>query len=154
MNIKIVTLDPKKLIGISWSGPYSQMQNIPKLFQEFEARLEEIQQKTEETAFICPFHDRKTDFTYYVTIEVESFDPIPPDMVGIELPEQKYIKGIHEGPENEVQNTYYKLFDWMKQNGYSKDYRSLSIEIYHEDDEEINKSSENRKFEIYIPVNE
>jgi len=152
MKFKVVTMGPKKLVGISWSGPYSQIEDIPKLFQEFEARIDEIPKESKESSFICPFHDRKTEFTYYVTIEVERLDFVPPGMVSIELPHQKYIKGIHEGSQNEVQNTYNKLFDWMKQNGYSKDDRSLSIEIYHEEDEEMNKSIENRKFEIYIPV--
>lgn len=89
VNVTIVSWRPKKLSSISWFGPYNKMHNILKLFQQFEARVDEIRPKTEEDmAFICPFHDRKTDFTYYVTVEVENFEHVPNGMVGVELPEQ------------------------------------------------------------------
>jgi hypothetical protein len=41
---------------------------------------------------------------------------------------------------------------WLRENGYEKDYSALSLEIYHEEDEEVNRSENKRKFDMYVPV--
>jgi hypothetical protein len=35
---------------------------------------------------------------------------------------------------------------------YSQGYSALSLEIYHEEDEEVNRSENKRKFDMYVPV--
>jgi AraC family transcriptional regulator len=44
------------------------------------------------------------------------------------------------------------IFRWLRENGYEKDYSALSLEVYHEEDEEINRSENKRKFDMYVPV--
>jgi AraC family transcriptional regulator len=65
------------------------------------ARDNEIVNQIGKT-YICPFHDRKTDFTYYVTVEVDSFDHVPERMVSLELPEQKYAFATFHGPAKKL----------------------------------------------------
>jgi AraC family transcriptional regulator len=151
MDIQIVMKQPLKLIGIGWTGPYSQVNEIPQLFARFAARENEIVNQIGNT-YICPFHDRKTDFTYYVTVAVDSFDHVPEGMVSLELPEQKYAFASYHGPEKQVEKAYINIFRWLRENGYEKDYSALSLEIYHEEDEEVNRSDNERKFDIYVPV--
>jgi predicted transcriptional regulator YdeE len=42
MDIQIVTMSSLKIIGMGWTGPYSQGYEIPKLFDQFAAREKEI----------------------------------------------------------------------------------------------------------------
>lgn len=35
---------------------------------------------------------------------------------------------------------------------YSQGYSALSLEIYHEEDEGVNRSENKRKFDMYVPV--
>jgi predicted transcriptional regulator YdeE len=151
MDIQIVIMPPLKVIGMGWTGPYSQGYEIPKLFDQFAAREKEIVNQ-KDNKYICPFHDRKTDFTYYVTVEVDSFDHVPEGMVSLELPEQKYAFASYHGPAKEVEQAYINIFNWLRENGYEKDYSALSLEIYHEEDEEVNRSENKRKFDMYVPV--
>ncbi|KIO64196.1 hypothetical protein B4064_2811 [Caldibacillus thermoamylovorans] len=152
MEIKVIKEEPKILIGISWSGSFSQSYMIPSLFEDFEKRIEEISNKVKEEAIICPFHDRKTDFTYYVTHEVTHIEHIPNGMISLQLPEQKYVKAAHNGKTEDIDNTYIKIFNWMNQNHLKKDYQSLSIEKYLKKDEAINRAKDYKKFEIYVPI--
>ncbi|EIJ78054.1 hypothetical protein PB1_10849 [Bacillus methanolicus PB1] len=52
-----------KVTGIAWNGSYSQMNMIPALFDQMEARIGEVLQKTNEPFLIAPFHSRETEFT-------------------------------------------------------------------------------------------
>jgi AraC family transcriptional regulator len=151
MEIQVVTLQPKKVVGIGWTGPYSELHHIPKLFDELAGREQDIQ-KRKGTSYICPFHDRKTDFTYYVTVEVEAFDHVPEGMVALDLPAQTYASTTFHGHAKDVQEAYVTVFRWMEEQGYKKDYHALSLEIYHEEDEEINRSEDERKFDLYVPL--
>lgn len=42
MDIQIVTMSSLKIIGVGWTGLYSQGYEIPKLFDQFAAREKEI----------------------------------------------------------------------------------------------------------------
>jgi hypothetical protein len=41
---------------------------------------------------------------------------------------------------------------WLRENGDEKDYSALGLEIYHEEDEEVNCPENKRKFDMYVPV--
>jgi AraC family transcriptional regulator len=151
MDIQVIEKEEMKVIGISWSGNYSQFKEIPQLFAVMEERLDEIAYKTEEPVLVAPFHSRETDFTYYVTKPVEKIAAIPDGMVAFTIPSKNYCVATHSGRPEEVENTYLQMFSWMKEYGYDQDHQALSLEIYREEHKQLNSSGD-LHFEIYLPI--
>jgi AraC family transcriptional regulator len=152
MSIQVIEKEEMKVVGISWNGTYSQISNLPRLFQEMVNRLEEVSYQTKEPVLIAPFHSRETEFTYYVTTPVEKIDEIPEGMVGFTIPSKNYVFATHKGrQEEEVENTYQQIYAWMKEYGYEQDTNALSIEVYKEEHKHLYASGE-LHFDIYLPV--
>ena len=151
LGIQVVKKEELKVVGICWNGTYLQTETIPGLFSEMERRLNEISYKTADPVIIAPFHSRETEFTYYVTTPVEQIHQVPNGMVGFTIPRKNYVVTSHFGPADEVEDTYQRLFTWMKEYGYEQDHQALSLEIYqqHSHGQDLSK---NLLFEIYIPV--
>jgi AraC family transcriptional regulator len=151
MDIQVVEKEEIKVVGISWNGTYSQTSTIPKLFEEMEARLEEVAYQTNESVLIAPFHSRETEITFYVTTPVERIENIPEGMVGFTIPSKNYVFATHRGRPEEIENTYLQILAWMREYGYEQDLQALSIEIYNEEDKQLNSSGD-LHYEIYLPV--
>jgi AraC family transcriptional regulator len=154
LNIQVIEKGDMKVIGLAWNGSYSQINMIPALFDQMEARIGEVLHKTNEPVFIAPFHSRETEFTYYVTTPVEKIEDIPDGMVGFIIPGKKYVFATHYGAPDKVQNTYLRMFSWMKEHGYEQDYHALSMEVYKDEHKDINASGEKLCFDIYLPLKE
>lgn len=139
------------VVGICWNGSYFKTGGIPFLFIEIERLLDHIPYKINEGTIITPFHNRETEFTYYVTTEVEKIGELPEGLVGFTIPGKNYVCTTHIGKADEVETTYNHLFKWMDDYGYEQDYKALSLEIYQKDN---NKPIDNGElyFDIYIPV--
>ncbi|MFP5106042.1 GyrI-like domain-containing protein [Neobacillus sp. C211] len=151
MSIQVIEKEEMKVVGISWNGTYSQINTLPRLFQEMVNRLEEVSYQTKEPVLIAPFHSRETEFTYYVTTPVEKIDEIPDGMVGFTIPSKNYVFATHKGKQEEVENTYQQIYAWMKEYGYEQDHNALSIEVYKEEHKHLYTSGE-LHFDIYLPV--
>lgn len=152
MNIQVVKKEEIKVIGLAVNSSYSQISNIPILFDQMEERMGEILYKTKESIFIAPFHSRETEFTYYVTVPVEKIENIPNGMIGFVIPSKKYIFATHNGGPSEVENTYLQMFSWMKEHEYEQDYHALSLEIYKNEHSTINSFGDKLQFDIYLPL--
>lgn len=151
LGIQVVEKEEMKVVGLSWTGTYSQVNTIPSLFIKMEERLGEVGNKTDEPIFIAPFHSRETEFTYYVTKPVERIDDVPDGMVGFTIPSKNYVFTIHKGKQEEVEHTYERLYTWMKEYGYEQDHQALSLEIYKEVDP-IQYAAGDLYIEIYLPI--
>lgn len=151
MSIQVVEKEEMKVVGISWNGTYSQINTLPNLFKEMINRLEEISYQTKEPVLIAPFHSRETELTYYVTAPVEKIEEIPEGMVGFTIPSKNYVFATHIGSQEEVEDTYKKIYSWMGEYGYEQDHNALSIEVYKEEHDHLNSTGE-LHFDIYLPV--
>jgi predicted transcriptional regulator YdeE len=149
LEIQVLEKEEIKVIGISRSGTYSQMYNIPDLFNEMKERLEEVPNQTNEAILIAPFHSRETEFTYYVTTPVEKVENVPDGMVGFTIPSKNYVYSSYKGSLEELENTYQQMLVWMQEYGYELDERALSLKVLNEN--ELN-SEGSMNFELYLPV--
>ncbi len=153
MEPTIVSKESMNLIGVDWSGPYTQRE-IPELWKVFVERVGEIGGRINQSEYVCPSHGRKTDFTYYITVQVASLEAIPAGMKGIIIPAQTYVKITHRGPMEQVGETYDRLFRWMAESGYQPNREELWLEVY--DDryrsaiDDPNRAE--NEYEIYMPV--
>jgi AraC family transcriptional regulator len=151
MDIQVIEKKEMKVVGISWSGNYTQFNEIPQLFNVLEERLDEISHQTNDPVLVAPFHSRETEFTYYVTKPVEQIDEVPKGMVAFTIPSKNYVCTTHVGKPEDVESTYQQLFSWMKDYGYDQDHQALSLEIYKEEHKHLNTTG-NLHFEIYLPI--
>ncbi|WP_064091408.1 GyrI-like domain-containing protein [Rossellomorea aquimaris] len=152
MDITIKTLEDKLLVGMAWTGPYGRGSEIPLLFARFQEMIPTIQHLSGDACILAPFHDRATDFTYYCTVEVDRVEHLHPDLVELSLPAGEYAHSLYDGNSSEVEQAYFSIFNWIKENGYEKDYSRLSVEKYLEQDREINQTQEKRKLELFVPI--
>ncbi|MFP7296519.1 GyrI-like domain-containing protein [Neobacillus niacini] len=149
MEIQVLEKEEINVIGISGSGTYSQMHNIPDLFDEMKVRLEEVPNQTQDAVLITPFHSRETEFTFYVTTPVEKVENVPDGMVGFTIPRKNYVYSSYKGSLEELENTYRKMLVWMEEYGYDLDDHALSLKVFKEN----NSGGEGgADFELYLPV--
>ncbi|MEW9051447.1 MAG: GyrI-like domain-containing protein [Neobacillus sp.] len=151
MGIKVIEKPEMKVVGISWNGPYSELNEITKLFNAMESRLNEVSFQTGESIMVAPLHIRETELTYYVTAPVDRIENIPEGMVGFSIPQKNYVFATHVGRLEEVENTYSRIFEWMKDYGYELDEQALSLQIYKPEHKEENAAGK-LHFEILLPV--
>lgn len=51
-------------------------ENMDQVEYTFYSKVGEVQSRS-NARFTCPSHDRQTDFTYYIGVEVRNFDSVP-----------------------------------------------------------------------------
>ncbi|MBM7652963.1 GyrI-like domain-containing protein [Neobacillus cucumis] len=151
MGIKVIEKEEIKVVGIPWTGTYSELETIPSLFNKMEKRIKEVACLSNEPVVIAPFHGRETELTYYVTKPVEKIENVPEGMVGFSIPRKNYVYTTHNGSMEEIENTYRRLFTWMEEYGFEQDHQALGLEIFKEEHKQQNQLGE-LHFEIYLPV--
>lgn len=153
----IVVVPQKLLIGMSFSGTFPALvAEMPKVWKAFLHRQSEISQVIDpHIRYDMSSENQKYSFfTEYIAVEVEAFAQIPAGMVGLTLPERAYARFLHEGPMDQVQQTYLNAFQWLKDHGQVLDEQALRMERY--DDRFIPSvhTPERREnaYEIYLPL--
>jgi predicted transcriptional regulator YdeE len=149
LEIQVLEKEELKVVGISWSGTYSQLNNIPELFDVMKERIDEVPNQTKDSVLIAPFHSRETELTYYVTTPVEKLEDVPEGMVGFTIPRKNYVYSSHKGSLEEVENTYREMLVWMQEYGYDLDDHALSLEIFNQTSL---KNDGSLQLELYLPV--
>jgi predicted transcriptional regulator YdeE len=148
----VIEREEMAVVGFAWNGNYSQMDQIPFLFERMKQRSGEVLYQKNPNIFIAPYHTRETELTYYVTVPVEEISMVPEGMVGFTIPEKSYVFCNHNGTAAEIEHTYRRIEAWMEEYGYEHDHQALSLEIYKSNINQIDFSDEEIKFEIYVPV--
>ncbi|WP_197259463.1 GyrI-like domain-containing protein [Paenibacillus dendritiformis] len=154
MTGSIVTKEEFKIAGMGWTGPFSAAHAIPGLWREFAERVQEIENRIHPRQFVAASHDRPTDFTYYIGVEVSDQGQLPDGMIGLTIPTQRYARFTFTGPMTQVSDFYMRCFDWIRKEGYEKNVAVLGLEIY---DQRYHPAiadpeRETNEFEIYIPL--
>lgn len=149
LDIQVLEKEEMKVVGISWSGTYSQLNTIPELFDVMKERIDEVPNQTNTSILIAPFHSRETELTYYVTTPVETLENVPEGMVGFTIPRKNYVCTSHKGSLDEIAQTYQQTLVWMQEYGYDLDDHALSLEVFKQQD--LNNDGV-IQFELYLPV--
>jgi AraC family transcriptional regulator len=154
MQGRIIRKDSFQVVGIPWTGPYTMSREIPKLWEAFLKRVHEIPHQAEPGVFVCPCHDRVTDFTCYIAVEVTRVEQVPEGMVALTVPTQTYAVFTHRGPIRNVPATYQKAWKWIERKGYRKDHSTLGLEVYNHRYIPVthDPAAPDNMYEIYIPI--
>lgn len=131
--MKVVELHEMRLVGIRIVCPGDQyVKEIPKASVELKNRLQEIRDVVKPVrlvgAFIAEDVSGEED-GYWVCVEVLDMKQVPEGMVSLVIPQQKYAVQRHQGPNDEIRNTYEKLHRWILENNHERLPRSWHLEI-------------------------
>lgn len=148
MEGKIVTISGFKAIGITYFGS-NKNGEIPKLWEAFNKRYKDIQQKNKSMLCygICDdMPDSEGRFHYTACAEVEDFDGIPEGMCTKVVPAGKYIMYTYSGSLKNLDSFYSNIFSkWIPASKYEIDFRP-QFELYD------NRYMNNGEFDIYVPI--
>lgn len=123
-NIKVKKMGELKLIGFRVICPGDQyMIEIPKAASKLNERVHEIQhlinKQVQLGAFIA--EDTTGDLDgYWVGMEVEKMEVIPPGMVSLTIPPQTYVSTFYQGTNHGIRDAYRDMHEWAEKNGYAR----------------------------------
>ncbi|MBO8162801.1 MAG: AraC family transcriptional regulator [Brevibacillus sp.] len=138
------------IIGLEHTGPYSTMDQLPKLWQDLFTRIDELTERVNEKAELGVCFDEPHEFTYIVGVEAPSTANIPEGMTARHVPEHEYLVFTHRGHISKLSETYKKIYDeWLPQSGYQRDGDAPFFELY---DERFQPDSEDSELDVYIPI--
>lgn len=131
--MKVVELHEMRLVGIRVVCPGDQyVKEIPKASVELKNRLQEIRDVVKPVrlvgAFIAEDVSGEKD-GYWVCVEVHNMKQVPEGMASLVIPQQKYAVQRHQGPNDEIRNTYENLHCWILENNHERLPRSWHLEI-------------------------
>lgn len=145
----IITQPALHLVGLTYSGPFNTLsQGVPRIANELNARRPEIPHAVDPAIrHELSQEDPNGTYTVRACLLVDTLPAtMPADMIGFTVPEQTYVRITHQGPLQEVPNTYVRAFHWIADNNLKR--RSPitchSIEIY--------SNETNNLLEILIPI--
>ncbi|URT69239.1 GyrI-like domain-containing protein [Cytobacillus firmus] len=124
-----------RLIGIRVLCPPDQyLAEIPRAIKLFTERLTEIKGAVNPDRLVGAFkveEDSPEEDGYWIGIEVKEFIGVPDGMFSLEIPPQKYASIRHNGPNDEIGNSYRELHSWIEEKGYNRLKNEWHLEIHH-----------------------
>ncbi|WP_102029256.1 GyrI-like domain-containing protein [Salirhabdus sp. Marseille-P4669] len=154
MEIEVVTKPSFQAIGLAWEGTFEQAGagEIREIMKTLQNTLHDIKQVVHPDVHLgISNHENPSSnrFKHYSVVEVEGNSEAPEGMVKIQIPTLRYVKTHHKRGDN-IQETYTKIYNWIKENGYELDTTFLT----HYEAYPMNESaySHDPEFTIMIPV--
>ena len=153
MHPQIVTIGPKKLLGICLEMSLAE-NRTGELWRGFMPRLREIETRTGTDLFSLQVYDEdyfrhfdpRREFEKWALAEVRNFSVIPDEMEPFELEGGLYAVFSHKGMGTEIFQTIFT--EWLPQSGYQLD-NLPHFEIL---GEKYKQGSPDSEEEIWIPV--
>jgi AraC family transcriptional regulator len=112
---------PMVLAGLSRVFTWSEMGEIPTLWNEFGPRIGSIPGEVGEAAYgvnMAPPAEGG-DFGYMAAVEVSDGAPAPADLTQVRLPAQRYAVFPHHGHVTELPGTIGAIMnEWLPQSGH------------------------------------
>lgn len=141
-KIEVVQLGERRYIGIAVTSPLKNVKGIGEARQLFMERKVEIQDKVDESTYVCIHFANEVLFTYIYCMEVTELQLIPDGMIGFEVPSNPYVKVRSNGEEP------YGLIDrFLSDKGMQSNQNSVSFEVF-----QFGKEESKYNAEILVPV--
>lgn len=127
MEARIIEKQAFSVVGMSLETllrDEREQRNIPKLFQTFEDRIEEVKNRSSDHSigiFIDPpNYNHETDkFRWIAGVEVLNGHDIPNGMELYTFPANTYVCTTYKGPSDTTYHAYDFLYNWINE---SQDY--------------------------------
>ncbi|TLS48452.1 hypothetical protein FE782_30405 [Paenibacillus antri] len=148
----ILDRDELKLVGFSIVESLNQVMetmSVGKLRAELANRMDEIGNRVGTGMYLLQIYPQDGHWTHDVPYrhvigyDVAGFEDIPGDMTTYTVPQGRYVKIVHQGPESQLAATY----DYI-----NKTYGVRPIDIEYWDDLDA-LETESGRIELFIPAN-
>ncbi|MCA1060457.1 GyrI-like domain-containing protein [Rossellomorea aquimaris] len=128
-----------KLVGfrILCSGE-EYVTEIPKAALRLKERAEEIQNLLDPLQQIGVFvveESSPEEDGYWIGLQVSEFGDIPAGMTNLTIPPHRYATILHQGPNDQIRNSYERLHQWISDHGYTRSTQSWNLEIYQKENQ-------------------
>jgi AraC family transcriptional regulator len=156
MEPEIMEMDEFWVIGMQNSYRTDKPNEIPRLWDQFISRIDEITDRDRSVLFgICysKLIDGAPceDFEYTASAKVLQSATPPEGMVKIHIPKNRYAVFTHRGPITKLQETVKFIWgSWIPQSKY-KLVDSPDFELY---DRRFNPETMSGELDIYVPIKE
>ncbi|MGN1402415.1 MAG: GyrI-like domain-containing protein [Bacillus sp. (in: firmicutes)] len=135
-NITIKELGELKLVGFRVLCSSDQYRvEIPKASLRLNERISEIKpivNPMEQLGAFMVENETADEDGYWVCVEVKEHKDIPPDMVTITIPAQRYAVINHKGPNYKIMDAYNDLHKWIEDNNYVRLKNKWHLERYYD----------------------
>ncbi|WP_299741251.1 GyrI-like domain-containing protein [Rossellomorea sp. y25] len=123
-NIKVKEIGGLNLVGFRVVCPGDEyIIEIPKAAAKLKERVDEIQHLVNKQIQLGAFvaEDATVDLDgYWVGMEVEKIEVIPPGMVSLTIPPQTYVSTFYQGTNHGIRDAYRDMHEWAEINGYAR----------------------------------
>ncbi|MFC7784116.1 GyrI-like domain-containing protein [Rossellomorea sp. GCM10028870] len=123
-NIKVKEIGGLNLVGFRVVCPGDEyIIEIPKAAAKLKERVDEIQHLVNKQIQLGAFvaEDATVDLDgYWVGMEVEKIEVIPPGMVSLTIPPQAYVSTFYQGTNHGIRDAYRDMHEWAEINGYAR----------------------------------
>ncbi len=153
MKPEIIFKEEFYVVGLRYFGN-NQNGEIPELWDEFNKRYDEIENKVSGGCIgLCEhvenFDPDSSKFEYVCCCEVSKTTAIPDGMVLRKVPAQKFARFVHKGPVDSLGETYDKIFGEYLPGHNLHTAVAADFEYY---GDEFESGSENSIMYVYIPI--
>ncbi|MBN8192970.1 GyrI-like domain-containing protein [Bacillus sp. NTK074B] len=134
MRSIVKELGEVRLVGFRVLCPGEKyVEEIPKAAMRLKERTEEIRNALQPSqqigAFVVEESSPEED-GYWIGLQVSEFSNIPSDMTTLTIPPHRYATILHQGPNDQIRNSYEELHKWINEKGYTRSTQSWNLEIY------------------------
>ncbi|MGM0827445.1 MAG: GyrI-like domain-containing protein [Bacillota bacterium] len=123
-DMKVKKIGELKLVGFRVECLGDQyIIEIPKAAAKLKERVDEIQHLVNKQIQLGAFvaGDTAADLDgYWVGMEVEKIEVIPPGMVSLTIPPQTYVSTFYQGTNHGIRDAYRDMHEWEDMNGYAR----------------------------------
>ncbi|MHA7963861.1 GyrI-like domain-containing protein [Paenibacillus sp. CAU 1782] len=146
-NCYIVTKPALNLIGLNYSGPYSQFPDETiRLQSEFLARKHEFNGEIKSTVVYSPYYGNEAFASYWACYETDHMEELPEGMVQFTIPEHRYA--MVASSNKRIGEAYEQLNAWMLEQGLKRHENAVCLELFYVDEHHL----EEEPVELLIPL--
>lgn len=126
--MEIVQEGPFKVVGLKVVARWEDLwREMPRAWGEFLARHGAVVHRLEPVFVDVSLGKSGELYTQVVGSRVGAFEDVPPGMVALEIPAQRYVRYRHAGPVEGIALSFGRMYAWAKDNGLEADEFKLDI---------------------------
>ncbi len=130
-----------------------QLNIVKNLREQVLIQLPFIKNRIDNSIFLIQVYDEEewtpdTPYTHIVAVEVSDFSFVPNAMITHTIPNGGFLVFKHQGPEENIDNTYMAMNDWLEDHNYVT-LRPFDIEQW---DDLAAMNNHNHIIKLYIPL--
>jgi len=158
MDCTIIEQKELKLVGIEILCPFRDMETaIPEAWKTMKNRISEVSDRRNED-ILYGMYPQSSDNPdpdrcyYYICTEVNSDSIVPPGMIQLKIPPQKYVSYPYQGPLINFNSAYDIVHSYINTNGFEQELQAFVFEIKGPNTNLLDKETSDNEIELRIPI--